>query len=83
MAILRLDREDICSSGIMQLYLLCPQGGLMETDPVCKMKVDPKTAIWKSEYKNKTYYFCAPGCKHTFDKDPETYASGKGPLIKM
>ncbi|MGQ9723453.1 MAG: heavy metal translocating P-type ATPase, partial [Candidatus Jordarchaeum sp.] len=30
-------------------------------DPVCKMEVDPKTAKWKSEYKGKTYYFCAPG----------------------
>lgn len=55
----------------------------METDPVCKMKVDPKTAKWISEYNGKTYYFCAPGCKNTFDKDPETYVSGKGPLIIM
>jgi YHS domain-containing protein len=55
----------------------------MEIDPVCKMKVDSKTAQWKSEYKGKTYYFCAPGCKRTFDKDPETYASGKWPVIKM
>jgi YHS domain-containing protein len=55
----------------------------MEIDPVCKMEVNPKTAEWKSEYKGKTYYFCAPGCKRTFEKDPEAYASGKGPVIKM
>ena len=55
----------------------------MEIDPVCKMEVDPKTAEWKTEYKGKTYYFCAPGCKRTFEKDPEAYVSGKGPLIKM
>jgi YHS domain-containing protein len=41
------------------------------------MEVDPKTAPAKSEYKGKTYYFCAPGCKRTFDKDPEKYLSAE------
>ncbi len=45
----------------------------MEIDPVCKMEVDPATAEWKSEYKGRTYYFCAPGCKVSFDQDPEKY----------
>jgi YHS domain-containing protein len=46
----------------------------MAIDPICKMKVDPGTAAAKSEYKGKTYYSCAPGCKATFDKDPAKYA---------
>jgi YHS domain-containing protein len=25
------------------------------------------------EYKGKHVYFCCPGCKKTFDKDPEKY----------
>ena len=45
----------------------------MEKDPVCGMDVDPKTAAGTSIYKGKTYYFCAPGCKREFDKDPEKY----------
>lgn len=45
----------------------------MEKDLVCGMEVDPKKAAAKSEYKGKTYYFCAPGCKAAFDKDPEHY----------
>jgi YHS domain-containing protein len=45
----------------------------MAIDPICKMKVDPKTAAYKSEYKGQTYYFCSPGCKVTFDKDPAQY----------
>ena len=45
----------------------------MEKDPVCGMMVDLKTAAGKSEYKGKTYYFCSPGCKVAFDKDPEKY----------
>lgn len=42
-------------------------------DPVCKMKVLPSKAAAKSEYKGRTYYFCAPGCKQSFDKEPQKY----------
>jgi YHS domain-containing protein len=46
----------------------------MAKDPVCGMDVDEKTAAGKSEYKGQTYYFCSPGCKRTFDQNPEKYA---------
>jgi YHS domain-containing protein len=42
-------------------------------DPVCKMVVEENKAPATSEYKGKKYYFCAPGCKRAFDKDPEKY----------
>jgi YHS domain-containing protein len=42
-------------------------------DPVCGMEIDPQTAAGTSEYQGQTYYFCAPGCKRSFDKDPEKY----------
>jgi len=45
----------------------------MEKDPVCGMDVDEKKAVAMSEYKGKTYYFCAKGCKIAFDKNPERY----------
>ncbi|MBN1402692.1 MAG: YHS domain-containing protein [Anaerolineae bacterium] len=45
----------------------------MARDVVCGMEVDPKTAVATSEYKGKTYYFCARGCKAAFDRDPERY----------
>jgi len=45
----------------------------MAIDPICKMEVDEKTAKFKSEYREKTYYFCAPGCKKEFDDNPEKY----------
>ena len=45
----------------------------MSIDPICKMEVDEKSAAATSEYKGKTYYFCAPGCKTAFDKEPEKY----------
>jgi YHS domain-containing protein len=45
----------------------------MAIDPVCKMKVDEKTAKFKGEYQGKTYYFCALGCKKEFEKSPKKY----------
>ena len=50
----------------------------MAKDPVCGMECDEKTAPAKSEYKGKTYYFCAPGCKKTFDANPEKYIGAAG-----
>lgn len=50
--------------------------GLERLDPVCLMDVDPATARWKSEYNGRTYYFCAPSCKKTFDREPAAYANG-------
>ncbi len=37
------------------------------------MKVDEEDAEFKTEYKGKKYYFCAPGCKTLFEEDPEKY----------
>ncbi len=45
----------------------------MAIDPVCGMEVDEKSAAATYKYQGKTYYFCAPGCKAAFEKDPEKY----------
>ncbi len=45
----------------------------MAKDPVCGMDVGEKSAAAKMEYKGKMYYFCAPGCKVAFERDPEKY----------
>jgi YHS domain-containing protein len=45
----------------------------MAIDPVCGMTVDEQQAAATSEYQGTTYYFCAPGCKRQFDRDPERY----------
>ena len=48
----------------------------MAKDPVCGMNVDEKTAKYKSDYMDKTYYFCNQSCKTTFDENPAKYAGG-------
>ena len=52
-------------------------------DPVCKMDVDTDNPPGEqSEHQGTTYYFCAPGCKVAFEKEPERYLSG-GESIQM
>ena len=45
----------------------------MAIDPVCKMEVKETQAAATTTYQGKTYYFCAPGCKRAFEKEPEKY----------
>lgn len=43
------------------------------TDPVCGMTVDTNTTTLTATYQGQTYYFCSPGCKKSFEKDPASY----------
>lgn len=50
------------------------ESGVREAiDPVCHMTVEVATARYTSVYNGETYYFCAAGCKKSFDKDPERF----------
>ncbi|MEM3164968.1 MAG: heavy metal translocating P-type ATPase [Halobacteria archaeon] len=53
-------------SGIQNLESTGPSD-LSVLDPVCHMKVDPRAAAGSSVRGGKTYYFCSPRCKRTFD----------------
>lgn len=46
---------------------------LEAVDPVCHMLVEIASARYTSAYNGQTYYFCAAGCKKSFDKEPEKY----------
>ena len=46
--------------------------GQTARDPVCGMTVDKATAL-KAKIGDRTYYFCAPGCKSTFEKNPTKF----------
>lgn len=53
--------------------------GMMELmplthDPVCQMRVSPKTASDTTVYNGAHYYFCASGCSKKFKNNPEKYA---------
>lgn len=42
-------------------------------DPVCGMRVSPKTAGFSRKHRGKTYFFCASGCVRKFIENPEHY----------
>ncbi len=46
-------------------------------DPVCHMRVDKKKPGGGTfDYKEVKYYFCGPGCRVVFAKEPDAYLSG-------
>jgi YHS domain-containing protein len=47
-------------------------------DPVCGMTVDVKKAPGGTHQFGETvYYFCGPGCRVAFSKEPVAYLSGE------
>lgn len=46
-------------------------------DVVCGMDIDPAQAAATSDYQGQTYYFCSPGCKREFDRNPEQYTQAQ------
>lgn len=49
----------------------------MAKDPVCGMQVEETKTALTADHKGKIFYFCAPGCKEKFIKEPEKYGDGK------
>jgi YHS domain-containing protein len=37
------------------------------------MEVEVASARWISSYAGRTFYFCAPGCKRRFERDPSAF----------
>ena len=54
------------------------ENALTATDPVCGMKVDPKSAAGSQEYVGRTYYFCSPHCLTKFREEPGRFAASRG-----
>ena len=42
-------------------------------DPVCGMTVTVDRGSHRFEHRGETYYFCCPGCRTAFEKDPASY----------
>ena len=52
------------------------------TDPVCQMKVAPKSKTRPVTVGSDTYYFCAEVCRDAFISDPDRYLRSKPPKRK-
>ena len=51
-------------------------------DPVCGMEVDPTRTHLIATHEGCTYYFCAEGCRKSFEANPKKYLKGKHPKRK-
>ena len=59
-------------------------------DPVCGMTVPADASSRPYEYEGVTYYFCCPGCRRAFERDPLAYLGGAeapepavGPVVEV
>ena len=52
--------------------------GDVAEDPVCHMQVAMKNPPGGThDHEGTTYYFCAPGCRVAFSREPDSYLSGE------
>ncbi len=60
-----------------RLPMFSRSGSDRAADPVCDMQVDIRKPPGGSfDHAGETYYFCAPGCRIAFSREPEAYLSG-------
>ena len=45
----------------------------MAHDPVCKLEINPLTAVASTKYKGHNYYFCSVRCMDYFKRNPGKY----------
>ena len=50
----------------------------MQTDPVCGMQIDEKSAAAQSHYNEKSYFFCHAHCQQQFEQSPEVFINQTG-----
>jgi xanthine dehydrogenase accessory factor len=55
-----------------------PQFAGTAVDVVCGMTVTADETGRPFEHEGETYYFCCPGCRAAFEKDPAAYITVKG-----
>ncbi len=73
-------RDEISDIAFKKMADLVP----LTSDPVCGMRVSPKTSAFALKNKGHEFYFCGSGCFEKFKKNPARYNefSFKGVLSK-
>jgi xanthine dehydrogenase accessory factor len=64
--IVQVSRNQVVQSG--------PSTDTLAMDPVCGMAVEIASAKYRSNVSDRDFYFCGPGCKREFDRDPARFA---------
>ena len=61
--------DNLADALILKMKDLVP----LAHDPVCGMRLSPKTAGFTAQHQGHDYYFCASGCLNKFKKNPNKY----------
>ena len=61
------------TKGAPAVFASAQKAGTKASCPVSGESFTIAAATAHSEYKGKYVYFCCPGCKKQFDKDPEKF----------
>jgi xanthine dehydrogenase accessory factor len=79
----RIEHREIAVAILAQLVAIRASGGLSGAarvveaataiDPVCAMTVDIEGARFTLEHDGEMFYFCAPGCRAAFEKQPAAF----------
>jgi xanthine dehydrogenase accessory factor len=80
---LRRNRRQILELPVLQNHEHRHAGSAIAIDPVCLMEVEIATAKYTYEHEGTMYYFCAPGCKRSFSKNPRHYLFATDPICGM
>ena len=57
-----------------QLDSIFQKPGGTAIDPICEMEVDMADPPGgTAEHEGQTYYFCGPGCREEFQREPTKY----------
>jgi Cu+-exporting ATPase len=60
-----------------------PVDGEIVRDPVCGMKVDPRTAKPSADHAGHRYHFCSEACRTKFLAEPDAYLTATDPVCGM
>lgn len=63
------DKNKISDVAFKKMMDLVP----LTSDPICKMRVSPKTSSFAIKHNGSEYYFCGSGCFEKFKKNPDKY----------
>lgn len=73
-------KDEISDIAFKKMVDLVP----LASDPVCGMRVSPKTSAFALKIKSNDFYFCGSGCFEKFKNNPTKYAefSFEGVVVK-
>ena len=66
---------DIAPVGVFELRRRREAGTAQQTDPVCRMRIEPASAAARIRFAEREYFFCSLDCAQRFATSPDAYVA--------